>query len=130
MLNKRVFRSFTKQPTDFRRSFEVGDACDGLSLFQGLCPSSRLSAANGQSVPAVEVFSQALRFFRDRVLQEIGDQDSTGAGGGGGCGGEGGIRWVITVPVIWTKEAKQFMRLAAYKVRGHFPLALLISRPF
>lgn len=29
------------------------------------------------------------------------------------------IRWVITVPAIWKQPAKQFMREAAYKVRGH-----------
>lgn len=28
------------------------------------------------------------------------------------------IRWVITVPAIWKQPAKQFMREAAYKVRG------------
>lgn len=26
------------------------------------------------------------------------------------------IRWVITVPAIWSEESKQFMREAAYKV--------------
>ena len=26
------------------------------------------------------------------------------------------IRWVVTVPAIWTEESKQFMREAAFKV--------------
>ena len=28
------------------------------------------------------------------------------------------IRWVITVPTIWSNKAKQFMRSAAHKVRN------------
>lgn len=27
------------------------------------------------------------------------------------------IRWVLTVPAVWTPVAKQFMRKAAYEVR-------------
>lgn len=27
------------------------------------------------------------------------------------------VRWVLTVPAVWTPVAKQFMRKAAYEVR-------------
>lgn len=45
------------------------------------------------------------------MLQELSDQ--TGAEFN-----NADVRWVITVPAIWKQPAKQFMREAAYKVRG------------
>jgi len=77
---------------------------------QELNTDTKLAAANGHCVPAIDVFTHALRFFRKHVLQEISDQVSTDVL-------NEDIYWIITVPAIWTEEAKQFMRLAAYRVR-------------
>lgn len=68
-----------------------------------------LSAASGRQVSAVKVFSHALRYFKEQFIQEIQDQSSTGVV-------ETDIRWVITVPAIWSPSAKQFVRLAAFEV--------------
>jgi hypothetical protein len=35
------------------------------------------------------------------------------------------IRWVVTVPAIWSDRAKQFMRLASYKVCVSIPTELI-----
>ena len=68
-----------------------------------------LKASNGKLVPALEVFSHALRFFREHALQELSDQSSTKIL-------NEDVRWVLTVPAIWKAPAKQFMRQAAYDV--------------
>lgn len=67
-----------------------------------------ITASNGKCYPAIKVFSQALRYFRDHALQELSDQSSTEIL-------NEDIRWVITVPAIWKAPAKQFMRQAAYE---------------
>ena len=68
-----------------------------------------LTAVNGTQVSAVTVFANALCYFKELFMQELYDQSSSGIV-------ENVIRWVITVPAIWSQSAKQFMRLAAYEV--------------
>ncbi|XP_050700037.1 heat shock 70 kDa protein 12A-like isoform X2 [Eriocheir sinensis] len=76
---------------------------------------TQIEAANGKRLPAIRVFSHALRYFRDHALRELSDQ-GVGGGGGGVVGVlEEDVRWVITVPAIWSHPAKQFMRTAAYE---------------
>ena len=68
-----------------------------------------LKATNGKEFPAMDVFSHALRFFKEHALQELTDQSSTKIL-------NEDVRWVLTVPAIWKAPAKQFMRQAAYDV--------------
>lgn len=58
---------------------------------------------------AVTVFAHSLCYFKERFIQEIQDQSTTGVV-------DTAIRWVITVPAIWSPSAKQFVRLAAFEV--------------
>ena len=63
---------------------------------------------NGKDISAKRVFKLAIRFLRKHLLKQfetrnIGvDKDV--------------IKWVITVPAIWSDACKQFMREAAEKV--------------
>lgn len=61
----------------------------------------------------MEIFSHALRYFRDHALRELSDQAGVAVL-------EEDVRWVITVPAIWSHPAKQFMRNAAYQVDINF----------
>ncbi len=76
---------------------------------QDLNTKTQLTATNGAKKPAMEVFSHALRFFKEHALQELSDQSATKIL-------NEDVRWVITVPAIWKQPAKQFMRQAAYQV--------------
>ncbi|CAG0894447.1 unnamed protein product [Darwinula stevensoni] len=67
-----------------------------------------IEAANGAKMPAIEVFSLALEYFKDHALREISDHTGTTLE-------PGDVRWVVTVPAIWRQPAKQLMREAAYK---------------
>ena len=78
-------------------------------LLQDLNKDTMLEAVNGKSMPALTIFSYALRFFKEHALQELSDQSSTKIL-------NEDVRWVITVPAIWKAPAKQFMRQAAYDV--------------
>jgi len=60
-------------------------------------------------MPAVVVLAHALRYFSQRAVSEVSDQSATPLGADD-------IRWVVTVPAIWTAAAKQLMRQAAYDV--------------
>ncbi|XP_071528286.1 uncharacterized protein [Panulirus ornatus] len=79
-----------------------------LHADQTLSRETLLEAANGRKVPALEIFTYALRYFRDHALRELSDQAGVAVL-------EEDVRWVITVPAIWSHPAKQFMRTAAYQ---------------
>lgn len=58
-----------------------------------------------KEVPAIEVFQHGIKYFRDLMLNTI-ERKGLGVE-------EANIRWVLTVPAIWSEPAKQFMTKAA-----------------
>ena len=72
-----------------------------------------------KQVKAMEVFKHAIKFFRDLMLSTI---DKKGLGVK-----EANIRWVLTVPAIWSDPAKQFMVEAADRVRMNIRYLLKAS---
>uniref|UniRef100_T1HGA0 MFS_1_like domain-containing protein n=1 Tax=Rhodnius prolixus TaxID=13249 RepID=T1HGA0_RHOPR len=64
---------------------------------------SQITALNGKNVSALHVFSHTLGYMKNHIQKEMSDQGSCPS-----------IRWVITVPALWTQQAKQFIREAAY----------------
>ena len=57
-------------------------------------------------MPARKVFAESLLYFHTHVMAELADI-KTGIG-------EDEVRWVLSVPAIWSATAKKFMRFAAY----------------
>lgn len=72
---------------------------------EGLNRSSKVKDINGKAMPAMEIFSMAIRFLRDHLLTALNKQ-TVGLN-------EKDIQYVVTVPAIWNDNAKQFMREAA-----------------
>ncbi|NXK92893.1 HS12B protein, partial [Formicarius rufipectus] len=70
-------------------------------------PGMELEATNGKTLPALTVFSKSLCYLKQHALDTIQEASFQTV-----CDQEE-IRWVITVPAIWSSAAKQFMRLAA-----------------
>ena len=68
-----------------------------------------IKALNGREIPAFKVFSYALKFFKEHVIEELNDQSSTAKIT------LQDVKWVLTVPAIWKESSKQFMRKAAYE---------------
>ena len=83
-----------------------------LSLYisQELHTDILLEEIRGKQQPAVHVFAMSLRYMKEHLLRAMKtnlefDPDPLT------------IRWVLTVPAIWSDSAKKFMRLAAERVR-------------
>ena len=75
---------------------------------QKLSTETQVSDIKGKTLPAVYVFSQAIKYLMDHLddaLKTKGIEIQ-----------EGDIEWVLTVPAIWNDPAKQFMRQAAEMV--------------
>ncbi|XP_060065878.1 heat shock 70 kDa protein 12A-like [Ylistrum balloti] len=78
-----------------------------MSLYEqeDITRSMKLYAQNGKPMLAMTVFASAMKYLVDHLLstcQKRGLELSTSD-----------IRWVLTVPAIWTDRAKQFMRECA-----------------
>jgi hypothetical protein len=74
----------------------------------------RISPINGSkatSMPAIQVFSKALKYLKDKLMDFIESKME-----GLGITDSDDIRWVLTVPAIWKPGARHFMREAAYRV--------------
>ncbi|XP_062588728.1 heat shock 70 kDa protein 12A-like [Saccostrea cucullata] len=76
----------------------------------------QLTAHNGKKMSAIKVFSGAIRFLKDHLdealVKQLESKDKSGKVTKQTSWADD-IRWVLTVPAIWSNEAKQFMRRAA-----------------
>ena len=70
-----------------------------------------LTDVNGKMMKAIKVFSAVIRYLKDHLIESINQM----------CTGSdldvSSVRWVITLPAIWSYSAKLFMRKAGEKVR-------------
>ncbi|MEQ2301034.1 hypothetical protein AMECASPLE_031862 [Ameca splendens] len=81
--------------------------CFKMSLYgKKLNMDLKITAANGRSMNALKVFTEALRFLKDDALKTISNMT-------GKKFIVSDFTWVLTVPAIWDPSAKQFMREAA-----------------
>uniref|UniRef100_A0A4W6FIT4 Heat shock protein family A (Hsp70) member 12A.2 n=1 Tax=Lates calcarifer TaxID=8187 RepID=A0A4W6FIT4_LATCA len=68
-----------------------------------------IKAANGKSMKALKIFTEALRYLKEDALTTISAK-------AGRRFIASDFTWVLTVPAIWDPSAKQFMREAATQV--------------
>ena len=66
-----------------------------------------IQAVDGKELPATTVFSKALSYMKEIVLNELDIQIAYP---------NRAILWILTVPAIWSSAAKQVMRIAAEDV--------------
>ena len=88
-----------------------GSVRGGVVWLQELSRSTEVVATNGAKMLAVVILAHALRHFSEQAVREISEQSGTALS-------NDDVRWVVTVPAIWTAAAKQLMRQAAYDVRS------------
>lgn len=67
-----------------------------------------LEDISGKPVSAMHVFSLSIKALTSHLIDQLAKQ-GTGIH-------DDEIRWVLTVPAIWTDSAKQFMRRSANEV--------------
>jgi hypothetical protein len=79
--------------------------------------SLELEADNGNKMSALTVFSAVIKYLWELLMNEIIKQVSYV------CPED--IKWVITVPAIWTQPAKSFIRKAAIIVSNTVPATII-----
>lgn len=63
--------------------------------------------ATGKKVPALDLFAHVIRYLKNHLLNVLDIKGTTAT--------NKDVHWVLPVPAIWKKSAKQFMREAANK---------------
>ena len=65
---------------------------------------SNAVAVDGREMPLMTVISETLKYIADKALQKLSEQVGKVV--------KTKIKWVLTVPALWSEEHKQFMRRA------------------
>ena len=68
----------------------------------------KIKDKRGQRIPAHTVFSESVRYLKDKAIEELTKSSVIT---------EEDIKWVVTLPALWSESAKQFMILACKEVR-------------
>ena len=66
-------------------------------------PNAR--AVDGRELPLMQVTSESLKYIAEKGLEKLSEQVGKIVATK--------IRWVLTVPALWSEEHKHFMRKAA-----------------
>jgi len=87
---------------------------------------TNVKSIDGQEMPLMTVISESLKFIANRALSKLEEQI-------GKCIKKEKIRWVLTVPALWSEEHKLFMRKAAVEAgiidHSNSPSLLLCLEP-
>ncbi|XP_022321480.2 heat shock 70 kDa protein 12A-like isoform X1 [Crassostrea virginica] len=75
------------------------------TMKEKLSTETQVSDIRGKKLPAVVVFSHAIKYLKDHLHDALNTKGIDIQ--------DGDIEWVLTVPAIWNDPAKQFMRQAA-----------------
>jgi hypothetical protein len=65
-----------------------------------------VKSIDGGEMPLMTVIAESLRYISNRALSKLEEQIGKGVN-------KNKIRWVLTVPALWSEEHKLFMRKAA-----------------
>ena len=60
---------------------------------------------DGRELPLMKVISESLRYIAEKAMEKLSEQVGKIV--------KTKIRWVLTVPALWSEEHKFFMRKAA-----------------
>lgn len=67
---------------------------------------TNVKSIDGREMPLMTVIAESLRFISNKALAKLEEQIGKGIQ-------KNKIRWVLTVPALWSEEHKLFMRKAA-----------------
>jgi len=66
-----------------------------------------IEAVDEKKLKAIEIFAKSLEYLKQEIIGWLDNQISAG---------HRRIKWILTVPAIWSPAAKEIMREAAQKV--------------
>ena len=64
-----------------------------------------VKSVDGREMPLMKIISESLKFIAEKAMDKLKEQI--------GEFKKEKIRWVLTVPALWSEEHKMFMRKAA-----------------
>ena len=70
-----------------------------------------LEDVRGNSMPAIDVFAAGITALKQHMMGHIKKKEVK-------ILKEDNIKWVLTVPAMWTVQAKEFMKESAKKVNS------------
>lgn len=70
---------------------------------------SHAKSADGRQLSLMKVISESLRYISEKAIEKLTEQVGKVI--------STKIRWVLTVPALWSEEHKHFMRRAAVEAR-------------
>lgn len=88
-----------------------------MALFRG---EDNVKALDGREMPLMKVISETLRYIADKAIEKLKDQL------GEEIVKKEKLRWVLTVPALWSEKMKMFMRKAAVEA-GIVKIGILIN---
>jgi molecular chaperone DnaK (HSP70) len=65
---------------------------------------SHAKSVDGRELPLMKVISESLRYIAEKAIEKLSEQVGKVVATK--------IRWVLTVPALWSEEHKHFMRRA------------------
>ena len=74
-----------------------------MALFRG---EKNAISADGRPMPLMKVISESLKFIANKALEKLKEQIDE-------IVKKEKIRWVLTIPALWSEENKMFMQNAA-----------------
>lgn len=74
----------------------------------------------GKSMPALVVFTESIKYLKQSLLDEVKNQQTDIQ--------MNDIKWIVTVPAIWSDPAKMFMRRVSVEVQ--FPCIHVMQTTF
>ena len=87
---------------------------------------TNVKSIDGKEMPLMTVIAESLKFIASRALTKLEEQIGKGIK-------KEKIRWVLTVPALWSEEHKLFMRKAAVEAgiieHSNSPSLLLCLEP-
>jgi hypothetical protein len=66
---------------------------------------SNARSVDGRELPLMRVISESLKYIAEKALEKLSEQVGKIVATK--------IRWVLTVPALWSEEHKHFMRRSA-----------------
>lgn len=78
------------------------------TFFQELDEQTLVEDMDEKPISALLVFTEAIKYLKNHLLNDLKKRNLDVP--------DNQIKWVLTVPAIWSDPAKQFMRTAAERV--------------
>lgn len=109
-INKLALQNFDYARSRFHNCVTISSYKNSHLILQGINENLKIEDVAGRKYPAKTIISLFIRALADHLKLELKKQNIMETIK------RGDIRWVLTVPAIWSDSAKAYMRKCAVEV--------------